>query len=118
MNKIFEIPQCNIYFIFNNLHSSKQIILTDQISLAQKRELDITVRSRKYSRLVAEGSGRQVVTGRRPVCPDTCEQWLLVLLDAPHVGKVFREPEANGVGEEVAEGSSEAGEDAVGDEGG
>ena len=117
MNKIFEIPQCNIYFIFNNLHSSKQIILTDQISLAQKRELDITVRSRKYSRLVAEGSGRQV-TVRCPVCPNTCEQWLLVLLDAPHIGKVFRELEGNGVGEEVAEGSSEAGEDAVGDEGG
>ena len=41
-----------------------------------------------------------------------------MLLDAPHIGKVFRELEGNGVGEEVAEGSSEAGEDAVGDEGG
>ena len=56
--------------------------------------------------------------GRHPVCPDTAEQWLLVLLDAPHIGKVFGELEANGVGKEEAEGGSKAGEDTVGDEGG
>ena len=59
-----------------------------------------------------------IVIARLPVCPDAAEQWFLVLLDPPHVFKVFRKLEANGVGEEVAEEGSEAGEEGVGDEGG
>ena len=59
-----------------------------------------------------------IVIARLPVCPDAAEQWFLVLLDPPHVFKAFRKLEANGVGEEVAEEGSEAGEDTVGDEGG
>ena len=54
--------------------------------------------------------------GRHPTSLDTAEQGLLVSLDAPHIGKVFREREANGISEEEAEAGSEAGEDAVGDE--
>ena len=81
-----------------------------------------------YSRLVGSaiigcvsfrqaGLKLKLTVGRHPTSFDTAEQGLLVPLDAPHIGKVFGEREANGVGEEEAETGSQPGEDTVGDEG-
>ena len=59
-----------------------------------------------------------LATVGHPILCDTGEERLLVLLDPPHISKVFWQLEAHGVSEEVAEPGGEPGGNAVGDEGG
>ena len=49
-----------------------------------------------------------LASSRHPIFSDTGEERLLVLLDPPHICKVFRQLKANGVSEEVAEAGGEA----------